>query len=262
MTLMNKILGRNYKWWYFMVYTFRLNTAYLVNEIFSSLNRTVSLLASLIIFTVLEPQSSEIITYLLIGNLYFASTDANNSWFVGNLIKEGKLSKVLLLPSNFHSYVFYTGISNTIYMLLTYLASLLPLTMFFGQNLVFSWNILWLFVLWPIAVVIRLFCELITGLTAFWTTEFYGAAFLNITFLMFFSGSMFPLNYISDKYPLLNHTPFAVLFYHPMQIYLGKYGINQIAWIILEGITWGIILFTLSILILRYGRRKYESVGL
>jgi ABC-2 type transport system permease protein len=261
MTL-EKILGTNYKWWYFIKYVFKINLTYIWNEVLASLNRVVALLASLIIFTYLQKESQEFVTYLIIGNIFFATTDANISWFLGNSIKDGKISRYLILPQNFNTFIAYNGLSNTIYMLITYMISLIPIALFFYSSLVFSWNVLILLLFWPIAVGVRLFLEFMAGLSAFWTTEFYGAAFLNITLISFLSGSIFPLNFISEKLPLLDYTPFAVLFYHPMQIYLGKYDLNQIISVFVGGFIWVMVLFLLSQIMFKNGLKRNESVGL
>lgn len=259
---MQKLLGRNYKWWYFVIYVFRLNFAYLTNEILTSLNKTLFLLSSLIIFTFIQQENTQIISYLILGNLFFATTDANNSWFLGNNIKDGKLSRILILPQNIFHYLFFNGISNTFYMALTYSVSLIPISILFSSSLSFSGNIVYLFLLWPIAVIIRLFLEILTGLTAFWTTEFYGAAFLNANFLNFFSGSLFPLTFILDKVPFVAYTPYSIILHHPMQIYLGKYTPTETVLVFLGGIAWCLVLYFLAKLVFRLGLKKNEAVGL
>jgi ABC-2 type transport system permease protein len=261
-TLMEKLLGGWYKWWYFVKYVFKLNFVYLVNEILTSLNKTFFLLSSLIIFTFIQKENVEIISYLIIGNLFFAITDANNSWFLGNYIKDGKLARILILPQNIFKYLFFNGLSNTFYMAITYLASLIPISILFSNNLNFTGNIFYLILFWPIPVMIRLFLEILTGLTAFWTTEFYGAAFLNSNFLNFFSGSLFPLLFILDKFPILAYTPYSLILHHPMQIYLGKYDANQTILVFLGGIAWCAVLYLLAKLVFKLGLKRNESVGL
>jgi len=259
---MEKLLGRMYKWWYFTIYVFRLNFVYLINEMLTSLNKTFFLLSSLIIFTFIQKENTEVISYLIIGNLFFATTDANNAWFLGNYIKDGKLARILILPQNIFKYLFFNGLSNTFYMAITYLVSLIPLSILFSSSLNFSNNIIYLVLFWPIPVIIRLFLEILTGLTAFWTTEFYGAAFLNTNFLNFFSGSLFPLLFILDKFPILGYTPYSLILHHPMQIYLGKYDTNQTILVFLGGIIWCVILYFLAKLVFKLGLKRNESVGL
>ncbi|MEI6728990.1 MAG: ABC-2 family transporter protein [bacterium] len=261
-SLMQKLLGRNYKWWYLICYYFKLNTTYLWNEIFASIFRISGIFSSLVIFTFLQQEDAQITTYLIIGGAYFACTDALISWFIGDSIKNGKISRMLILPQNFMIFVFFSGISVILFLLLTYSIILVPLFVFFSGSLIFSWNIFWLLLFWPISSTIRLFIEFLVGLSAFWTTEFYGLAYINTIVLQFFSGALFPLYFISTKFPLLNYTPFSILFYHPMQVYLGKYNINQTIFVFLGGIAWCVILYFLAKLVFNLGLKRNESVGL
>jgi len=261
-TFLQKLLGRGYKWWYIIYYNFKLHTQYLINEIFASTFRISGLLTSLVIFTFLQKEDPTIITYLVVGTAYFSTTGAQVSWFVGNSIQNGKISRILLLPTNFFSFIFFTGFSTALFLLMTYSVILIPLFIIFFNSLIFSWNIGYLLMLFLIVVTIRVFIELLVGLTAFWTTEFYGAAYLNTGMLAFFSGSVFPLNFISDKLWILNYSPYSILFYHPMQIYLGKYSPTEILYVFLGGITWCVVLYFLAKWVFKLGLKRNESVGL
>jgi ABC-2 type transport system permease protein len=261
-SFLEKLLGTNYKWWYLVKYVLKLNTYYLWNEIFSSVNKAVILLASLIIFTTIQQESSEVVTYLILGNLFFIATDPNNSWLVGESIKDGSLVRVLLQPVSVKNYFFVNGFATVFYMLFSYAISFAPVILLFWNQVDLNLNILWLIPFWPIAVLIRSWLDIITGLTAFWSTEFYGAAFLNQTLTAFFSGSMFPLIFLSEQFPILNYTPFAFILNHPMQIYLGNYTLVQTGWTLLGGIIWAIILWLAARILFRLGLKKNESVGL
>jgi ABC-2 type transport system permease protein len=261
-SLMQKLLGRNYKWWFLICYYFKLNTTYIWNEILTAIFRISGVFSSLVIFTFLQTENSQVITYLIIGGIYYACSDALIGWFIGDSIKNGKISRMLILPQNFMVYVFFSGISVILFLLMTYMLILAPLFVFFSSSLVFSWYVFWLLFLWPISSTIRLFVEFLVGLSAFWTTEFYGLAYINIVVLQFFSGALFPLYFISNKFPILNYTPFSILFYHPMQIYLGKYHLNQTILVFLGRIAWCLILYFLAKLVFKLGLKRNESVGL
>ncbi len=245
-----------------MVYVFRINLTYLWNEAFTSLNKTFSLLTSLVIFTYIQPEPGNIINYLILGNIFLATTEAQVAWFIGNSIKDGKISRYLILPQNFLKFLFFNAFSNVFYMLITYSVSLLPIVLLFWDKLVFSWAVGWLFLLWPLVVLIRLGLEQLIGFVAFWTTEFYGIVYLSNTLTTFLSGSLFPLYFISEKYPIFEYTPFALMFYHPMQIYLGKYNLNQILMVFAGGFFWSVFLFLASKIMFKLGLKKNESVGL
>jgi ABC-type uncharacterized transport system permease subunit len=57
-------------------------------------------------------------------------------------------------------------------------------------------------------------------------------------------------------------SPFAFTFYHPMQIYLGKYSNLEIFYVFLGGLAWCFILYFLAKLVFKMGLKKNEAVGL
>jgi ABC-2 type transport system permease protein len=245
-----------------MIYIFKLNLNYLTNEILTSLNRTLILLSSLIIFTYIQKENSEIITYLILGNVFFATTEPSVSWFLSNGIQDGKLVRLLLLPQNIFTYIFFNGLSGAIYMSFGYMFSLLPIILIFHNQINFSFNFFYLLFFWPIVVIIRLMFDILAGLVAFWTVESYGAVFLNMTFIAFFSGSMFPLIFILDKFPFLNFTPWSIILHHPMQIYLNKYSPLETLFVFLGGLAWCFVLYFLAKIVFKMGLKRNEAVGL
>jgi ABC-2 type transport system permease protein len=216
----------------------------------------------LVVFIFLQKGTPEILTYLLIGTVFFATTDPVVNWFLGNNIKSGQITRFLILPGNFLTFMIFVGIGNTFYMFITYLVSLLPVLLFFSSSLIFSWNVLWLFLFYPICIGIRLSIDLLSGLAAFWTTSFSGMITLAGAILIFFSGASFPLNFISNKLPILEYTPYSILFYHPMQIYLGKYNTIQTIGVFVGGLAWCLVLYFLAKLVFKLGLKRNESVGL
>ena len=63
-------------------------------------------------------------------------------------------------------------------------------------------------------------------------------------------------------YSILIYNPFAYTFYHPMQIYLGKYSQVEILQTFVGGIMWCFVLFILARIIFKKGLKHNEAVGL
>ena len=82
-TLFQKLFGQNYKWYFLIKYLIKSNLVYFWSEVFISINRTITLLGTIIIFLYLGKTSEPILNYLLLGNLFFAITDPVMSWFFG-----------------------------------------------------------------------------------------------------------------------------------------------------------------------------------
>ena len=113
-----------------------------------------------------------------------------------------------------------------------------------------------------ITIFIKYFFNIILGYLAFWFMEVEGFVQSYAAVSIFLAGNVVPLNIIPFVGNYLILTPFAFTFYHPMQIYLGKYNTNQTILVFLGGITWFIILYFLAKLVFKMGLKRNESVGL
>lgn len=262
-TFLQKLLGKNYKWFYLVKYWIKSNIIYFWSEVFISINRCITLLGTVIIFLYLGKDSNQpILNYLLLGNLFFAITDPVISWFVSGNIKDGKLTKWLMYPMEYTTFLLFVGIANCFYMSLTYLVSLIPIVLLFHQNISLTGNFGLILLCLPIAFVIRFSLQVLAGFSAFWFTEGSGSNHLMQNLENLLSGSMFPLYILPVYFGWLQYSPFAFTFYHPMQIYLGKYNPEQTFWVFLGGIFWCVLLYFLAKWVFKLALKRNESVGL
>jgi ABC-2 type transport system permease protein len=259
---MKKILRRNYKWLYLSVYTFKLNILYLWNELFTSFYRFMIIIS--IILVAKNSNNYDLIGYLVTGSIIFAITEPYMSWEVGESIKEGKITKQLLYPSNYFVIYLFKALGHCCYIALSYFPWILFLVFTFGMQFSSDPNsyLLLLFSI-PVIFIIRLLNDLIAGFGTFWFTEFLGLSYFSFNILALLGGSFFPLEYFGqDLKNILIFNPYAFTFYHPMQIYLGKYDTNQIILVYLGGIIWCLILYFFAKFIFKIGLKKNEAVGL
>jgi ABC-2 type transport system permease protein len=265
-TLMEKLLGKHYKWWYLVKYCFKANLNYLWDELFSLFYQFTGLLAVVIVFlngNFPHKEIKTILTYLIIGNVFYALTNANIVWIIGNSIKDGKIANKLLLPSSYLGIHLSTSLSNCLAFFISQIIVLIPIILIFREYLSFSINGIIFLIFWSVITwLIRFFIELISGFLAFWTTEIYGSANLTLALVTFFSGALFPLDFLGSNFNFLKYLPFAFTFHHPMQIYLGKYSNLEIFYTFLGGLVWCIMLYFLAKLVFKMGLKKNESVGL
>jgi ABC-2 type transport system permease protein len=259
---LQNFFGKNYKWFYLVKYWIKSNLAYFWSEVFISINRTITLLGTIIIFLYLGKSGEPILNYLLLGNLFFAITDPVLSWFVSSKIKDGKLTNYLIYPMKYTTFLFFLAVANCLYMSLTYLVSLIPIILIFHKNTSLTGNFGLILLFIPIAFVIRFSLQILTGFSAFWFVEGSGSNHLMQNLENLLSGSMFPLFILPSYFTFLQFSPFAFTFYHPMQIYLGNYNSNQIFWSFFGGILWAIFLYFLAIFVFKMGLKRNESVGL
>ena len=87
-TLMEKLLDKNYKWWFLFIYCLKSSTVYFWSEAFIALNKTLTLLGTCVIFLYLGQKNDQpILNYLLLGSIFFAVTDPVIAWFVSGIAK-------------------------------------------------------------------------------------------------------------------------------------------------------------------------------
>jgi ABC-2 type transport system permease protein len=102
---------------------------------------------------------------------------------------------------------------------------------------------------------------MLIGFSAFWLTAFFGSASFFDNLKLVLSGKFFPLNTLT-LFKFSFFLPFAFTFYHPMQIYLGKYTNLEIFYVFVGGVIWSIILYFLAKRVFKLGLKKNEAVGL
>lgn len=261
--LMQKLLGRNYKWYFLIQYWIKSNTVYFWSEFFIGLNRTLILLGTCVIFLYLGDNNQQpILNYLLLGSIFFTITDPIISWFVSSNIKDGKLTRWLTYPIKYINFVFFTGVANCIYLSVTALISLIPVTLVFHQYIDLSGNF-WVFIPFLfISFGIKFCTQILAGFSGFWSIDGSGINHLVQNSENFLSGSMFPLFILPVYFGWIQYLPFAFTFYHPMQMYLGKYDTNQTILVFVGGIAWCLVLYFLAKLVFKMGLKRNESVGL
>ena len=261
-TFLQKLLGRNYKWWYLINYWIRSNIVYFWSEVFVSMNRAVTLLGAVIIFLYFGQGNESILNYLLLGNLFFAVTDPVLSWFVSDNIKNGGLTRWLMYPIKYTTFLFFAAIANGLYMSLTYLAALIPVIFIFRDNISLTGNFGLILLFLPMSFFIRFTIQILAGFSSFWFVEGAGVNHLTQSFESFLSGSVFPLYILPATFSFVIFVPFSFTFYHPMQIYLGKYSPLETLYVFLGGIAWCVVLYFLAKWVFRMGLKRNESVGL
>ncbi len=209
-------------------------------------------------------ENSDLISYLLIGSLFFSLSESFLSWQVGEEVKTGKISKLLLYPTNIFSNYLTQGFFRCFYIGLSYFPWMLILYFLYRPNLGENISRIWIFpVIFIISWLIRVLFDLVSGFLTFWLTTFEGLSYFNYNFVAISSGSLFPLDYLPKYlYDIAIFNPFAFTFYHPMQIYLGKYSTLETLYVFAGGITWCVVLYFLARWVFKMGLTRNEAVGL
>ena len=265
-TTMQKLLGKNYKWWYIIKYSYSASNSNFNAFIFSTAIRTIEFLAVIYIWKINNSPAS-LITYLAIGRVFDRLSFSEIPTILQMYISRGGLSRFLLLPTNYFAYMIADNIGyNLIRSIINSIIILGFALIIFNGSLIFTVNIFYLIFYFVIAYLIKSFLGLMTGSIAFWVNDNANSRALVESVQVasgLLSGEIIPLFILFSGF--LNPvfwTPFAFLFHHPMQVYLGKYDFNQTLMVFTGGITWCVVLYFLAKWIFKMGLKRNEAVGL
>lgn len=266
-TFIQKLLGRNYKWWYILKYNFTAASGGLGANFYQMLGTGFE---SLVVFYVWfsNGNSSEIITYLLIGRIYKSIPENYFYNTFGQDIINGKIVNQIITPQPFIKYLYVQMIGRrflrNLLESISYIAAGVIFVAVSKVEIIFSWRFLILILFIPITFSINQFFGVLIGSIGFFlkdTREFAGLSGSYLTLRSILSGLILPL----DKTPFSGFfqlTPYAWVLHHQVQIYLGKYNTNQTILVFLGGIAWCVILYFLASFVFKTGLKRNESVGL
>jgi ABC-2 type transport system permease protein len=265
-TFLQKILGRNYKWWYLLKYEFKRSGNHFQTFVLNTSIRAIEFLAIVYIWKI-NNSTAEIITYLAVGRVF---SRLLNSWLDGSiayLISKGGLTRYLLLPNNSLKVITIGDFGfNFIRQSVSAFFTLILAILIFQNDIILDFRAIILIPFLILALIIKTYYFQLLGLIAFWSKDQGNASTLIDTFRMgagLFSGEVIPLFILfSGFFNPIFWTPFTFFLHHPMQIYLGKYSNLEIFYVFLGGIFWCIILYFLAKLVFKLGLKKNEAVGL
>ena len=260
MTLQS-ILGKNYKWWYIIVYYHKLETRYFWTNMFYFFGLSATIYINLLVWQA-NNASTAIITNLLISGIFLTFTNSTIYWHIGRQVESGGLSKRLIEPNNHFLVWLLTNIgwlpSTSFY----YLVAMIPLFVSVGY-IPSLYSIISILVLSVIGFVIRFFIGCGIGFSSFWSTKTSGQVVFYQSFLPLVVGALIPYSYFPVAFKnILINSPFGYIIHHPMQIYLGKYSQLEILQTFVGGIIWCLVLFILARIVFKAGLKRNEAVGL
>jgi ABC-2 type transport system permease protein len=266
MTFLQRILGRNYKWWYIVKYSFKQSSGDLYPFLFNTTVRSLEFLAFVFVWK-LNGSNSQVISYLALGRVFDRLLFNEIDGQICSMITRGNLTRYLLLPSNFFGIMFCDNIGfnffrSSINSFLTFSLSLI----IFNKDIILSSNTNYLFLFFFVSYLLLTFISFIKGCIGFWwnkTSSSYSILEASSILIGMLSGSVIPLYILFGDFwnPIL-WNPFAFLLHHPMQIYLGRYYTNQILQTFAGGIAWCLVLWVLARLVFKAGLKRNEAVGL
>lgn len=209
---------------------------------------------------------AEMVTYILIGNLFSAIVRNFLPNVMKGDIKDGGLSVFLVRPVSYFSFIFSREIGRSSLVTILSLLTQGVLILFFLNYFIFNFEILYLLVICAmlfLAFITEFLLSYLIGLIAFWTDEVDG---LNATYerlKKIFSGGYFPISILPAIFVNVSYAlPFAYSFFVPAQLYLKKIDLMMGVRGIFVQIIWIIALYAISNWVWKKGLRRYEGTGI
>jgi ABC-2 type transport system permease protein len=263
LTLLQKLLGKQYKWWYIILYNFKTAIIDTTSLIITVIRFTIPLLISLLIYSSFS-ETKNLSGELALTNyiFQFSLIAWGTSWDLRFNIIKGGLSNALLVPTDYIFRQFFVAIGFNSFVFFLRSLVLIPILYFTSSPVILSGNILFVLILMVISFISFIYLEIIIGSTAFWlniASNRIIEIFYDLVPLLSGALVLLSLNPITN---IFKYNPFALVAYHPIQIYLGKYYTNEIIFVFAGGLIWGIILYFLSKFIFKLGLKRNEAVGL
>jgi ABC-2 type transport system permease protein len=269
-TLMQKLLGRNYKWWYIILFYRNSQLSFRANSIFHSLSSIISFLSMLFIWWIGFNVSNngnynQILTYFFVLYIYSGLTPMWISEMLGYRIYGGGLTSTMITPSHIYwigkCEMIGRGFLTASILITTPFVVILP---FFWNQLVLPMSIinyLALLSFIPITFSIRYSIDFIMGCSAFWLTINGGliSVYSNVNSIL--DGTRIPFRFLSTIIPFVAFLPTAYILNWPVssfqnfsaQAYFQAYEI---------GLIWCVVMYFLARWVFKMGLKRNEAVGL
>lgn len=266
-TFLQKVFKANYKCFAVFQYFAKSATSGIYGFLLGQFSDIIQNLSIAYIW-ILNNASPQIITYLIIGRTYKALSDTFFAEILGPDISSGQITKHLMIPQNYIHFSIFRELGRRIVINLTRALSygfiLIVYASFIDWSHLYLAKIILMILLLPISFLSTFFLEFLVGSQAFFVRDkrnFSGIhrAYNGISGVL--SGILIPL----DKLPFYNiiqFLPTSWLLHHPMQIYLGKYNLEQTVLVFAGGILWCLVLYFLAKFVFKLGLKRNEGVGL
>ena len=184
---------------------------------------------------------------------------------IARQVREGEIKKFLIQPIDLISYLLLARIAHK---LVYYLVATGPfaLVYYLCRGFFPGWPEPGVFVVFlislPMAFLLGFFMEATMGLIAFWFLEVTSLIFVYMLFTFFFSGHMFPLEFLPGIWgTIVDFMPFKYLAYFPAAVFLGKVqGTEMVMGLVIQA-AWVLLFIFLCRRAMHAGFHRYSGFG-
>lgn len=178
-------------------------------------------------------------------------------------IRNGKINKELLNPISYFQYYFGIDLGELAFATVIGIGAFIVCSIFWSVSLPVSISNFILFIIVILlGIPITFFLQMIVGTAGFYTSSIWGMQILRRSIISIFSGTIAPITLFPEWFQkLADILPFKELMYTPINIWLGQVPINDIYFIIIKQIIWGIILYIIAKTFFNHAVKKITING-
>ncbi len=247
------------------------HTVYRIECLMGILNTCLQIFISCAIWKVLYGGNSEVnnISYAMVAtNLIVAQGLSNafrlNDFAVQQKLWDGSIAIELLKPIDLRVSMLAWNLGDILFSLLTnFLPSVIIAGIFIGllppsgllSVFLFIISIILSFaILWSMSTIVQM--------SAFWILNVWSLATLKDVLIRVLAGASLPLWFMPDAVlTVIKYTPFESVYFIPIQIYLGKIGVNDVLSCYFKQALWFIVLYLIGIYLWHCGKKKIVVQG-
>lgn len=250
---------------------FKQYSIYKSNFWLFTLNRLVEVVVYVFVWLAIYNQTgnaggfklSQMITYYIL----VASISSVVSWGINedmaHSIRNGNINKELLNPISYFQYYFGINLGELSFALVIGIATFLICNIFWTITLPINIGnfLLFLFVI-ILGIPVTFFLQMIVGTVGFYSSSIWGMQILRKSIISIFSGIIAPITLFPGWFQkLANILPFKDLVYTPINIWLGQISLNEIIFVIIKLIIWGILLYLVARTFFNHAVKKVTING-
>jgi ABC-2 type transport system permease protein len=214
---------------------------------------------------------NDVIAYYLLTMLAraFSSMPGLASGIAGQ-VRSGEIKKFLLQPIDLLGFLLLARIAHKV---VYYGVAAAPFALVFwvcGDYFPAAWPSLTTFAAFVLSLLLGFalgfYLEATLGMIGFWFLEVSSLLFVYMLFNFFFSGHMFPLEFLIGSLPeplasVVAYQPLQYLAYFPAAVYLGKVQGAELAWGLVLEFAWVVFFYAAARWTMRRGYQRYSGFG-
>lgn len=250
---------------------YKNETAYKSNFYLYTLNRIVEVIVYVFVWQAIYNQTGNagglsiehmVTYYILVTSLRPIALWGINEE-MAHSIKNGQIHKELLNPISYFQYYFGMNLGAIVFAIIVGIATFICCSIFWPVAMPHSITNLLLFIfIILLSIPITFFLQMIVGTVGFYSNSIWGMQILRKAIISIFSGVIAPLTLFPKWFQTIsNFLPFKELIYTPINIYLGQVTMNEILFIIVKQIIWGILLYIIAKVFFEHAIKKVTING-